>query len=230
MKKLGYHVSESYVRDILKKNGIPPSGQRKGLSWKQFILSHMDIMWATDFFTEEVWTRAGLVTCYVLFFIHLGTRRIHVAGCTPNPKYAWVSLQARNFSMLLDDKQKDRCKYIIHDRDSCFHALDAVLSVEDIEIVKTPPRAPMCNAYAERFVREARETLDNMILFGESHLSHVCKKIEKYHNKYRPHQGLGNMIPLRFDYPRKPTSLKSIQCKETLGGLLNHYYAEKQAA
>ena len=115
-------------------------------------------------------------------------------------------------------------------RDSCFQALDAVLSVEDIEIVKTPPQKPMCNAFAERFVREARETLDNMILFGESHLSHECKKIEKYHNRYRPHQGLGNIIPLGFAYPRRSASWKSIQCKETLGGLLNHYYVEKKAA
>ena len=105
-----------------------------------------------------------------------------------------------------------------------------MLSVEDIEIVKTPPRAPMCNAFAERFVREAREILDDMILFGESHLHHVCKKIEKYHNRYRPHQGLGNIIPLKFDYPGRPASLKDIQCKETLGGLLNHYYVENMTA
>lgn len=88
----------------------------------------------------------------------------------------------------------------------------------------------MCNAFAERFVREAREILDNIILFGESHLAHVCKKIEKYHNKYRPHQGLGNIIPLKFEYPMQPTSLRNIQCKESLGGLLNHYYVEKNAA
>ena len=58
--------------------------------------------------------------------------------------------------------------------------------------MKNIVQAPMCNAFAERFVREAHEILDNMILFGESHLYHVCKKIEKYHNRYRPHQGLGN--------------------------------------
>ena len=82
MKKLGHHVSPTYVRNVLRRHGIPPSPHRKGLSWKQFIQSHMDVTWAADLFTEEVWSLGGLVTCYVVFFIHLGTRRVHVAGDT----------------------------------------------------------------------------------------------------------------------------------------------------
>ena len=95
MKKLGYAVSPSYVRDLLKNNGFAPCPNRKGLSWKQCMQSHMDFAWAADFFTEEVWTRAGLMTCYVLFFIHLQTRKIHIAGCTHSPDSAWVAQQAR---------------------------------------------------------------------------------------------------------------------------------------
>lgn len=81
LRKLGHTASREYVRDVLKRHGIPPAPNRKGLSWKQFIASHMDVIWATDFFTEEVWTSRGLVTYYVLFYIHLGTRRVHIAGC-----------------------------------------------------------------------------------------------------------------------------------------------------
>lgn len=230
MKKLGYHVSISYVRDVLKKRGIPPSDNRKGMTWKQFILSHMDVLWATDFFTEEIWTRLGLTTYYVLFFIHLGTRRVYFAGCTTHPNYAWVSQQSRNFSMQLDDIPETSCKYIIHDRDTCFYAMDAVLKVENIEIIKTPPKSPICNSYAERFVKEARGTLDNLVLFGSKHLIHVLKKIEKYHNEYRPHQGIGNTIPLKYNYPDEPVSMENINCKEILSGLLNHYYVDKKAA
>ena len=62
MKKLGHKASPSYVRDILKKHGLPPAPHRKGLSWKQFIQAHMDTTWAADFFTEEVWMWGGLVT------------------------------------------------------------------------------------------------------------------------------------------------------------------------
>jgi transposase len=63
LRKVGHKVSPSYVRDILRKHGIPPSPQRRGMSWKQFVASHMDVAWAADLFTEEVWSLGGLVTC-----------------------------------------------------------------------------------------------------------------------------------------------------------------------
>jgi hypothetical protein len=62
------------------------------------------------------------------------------------------------------------CRYLVHDRDTSFLALDGVLKSNDLRILKTPPHAPLCNAYAERHVREIRETLDNLILLGEPHL------------------------------------------------------------
>lgn len=90
LKKLGHKVSPSYVRDLLKKHGLPPSPDRKGLSWKQFIQTSLEVTWAADFFTGEVWTYSGLVTYYTLFFIHLGTRRVQFAGCTPHPEARWM--------------------------------------------------------------------------------------------------------------------------------------------
>jgi hypothetical protein len=78
---LGYRVSDQSVGNILKRHGIPPAPERrKTTTWKEFIRSHMDVLAATDFFTAEVWTKSGLVTYYVLFFMHLATRRVHIAG------------------------------------------------------------------------------------------------------------------------------------------------------
>ena len=223
MKKLGHDLSPACVRDILKKHGLPPLLGRKGLSWKTFIQAHMDTTWACDFFTEEAWTKAGLVTFYILFFIHLKTRRLHIAGCTANPDAIWMKQQARNFSMILTESAK-KCRYIIHDRDSSFIPFDGVLESEEIEIVKTPPQSPWCNGYAERFVREARETLDNMILIGEGQLHRTVKKIEKHHNQYRPHQGINNCIPLGYDYPAGASPPDDVERDAELGGLLNHYH------
>ena len=228
LKKLGHLASKSHVRDVLKRHGFPPAPNRKGLSWKQFIASHMDVTWASDFFTEEVWTLGGLVTCYVLFFIHHGTRRTVIAGCTPHPNAAWVAQQARNFSMLLDDS-RERCRYLIHDRDTCFLPFDPILLTEDIGIIRTPYRAPKCNAFAERNVREVRETLDSMILFGEGHLHGVLKKIERHHNAHRPHQGIANRIPLGIECPTQSVAADNVRCESVLGGLLNHYHVEQAA-
>ena len=228
MRKLGHQASPTYVRNVLKRHGIPAAPNRKGMSWQQFIETHMDVAWATDLFTEEVWSLGGLITCYVLFFIHLGTRRVWVAGCTPHPDTAWMKQQARNFCMVADESEQ-RCRYLIHDRDTCFLPFDGVLACEDLKVVKTPPRAPMCNAFAERHVREIRETLNSMILLGEGHLHHAVKKIESHHNRCRPHQGLDNAIPLGFTYPDAPVSSDEVVCESELGGLLNHYYGKKAA-
>ena len=68
-----------------------------------------------------------------------------------------------------------------------------------------------------------------MILFGQEHLYYVAKKIERHHNRYRPHQGIGNVIPLEFEYPDEPISSNEVACNSELGGLLNHYHRKKAA-
>jgi putative transposase len=228
LKKLGHQACPSYVREVLRRHGLPSAPNRRGLSWKQFLQSHLEMTWATDFLTEEVWTMGGMVTFYILFFLHLGSRQVWIAGWTPQPHRAWMAQQARNFSMVVEDWCLP-CRYLIHDQDSGFAALDGVLKTDELRILKTPPHTPLCNAHAERHVREIRETLDNLILLGEPHLRRALRAIQGHHNAQRPHQGIGNVIPLSFDYPAEPARLGEIQCEETLGGLLNHYSLKKAA-
>ena len=92
-------------------------GQRKRTTtWKEFIRSHRAVLAGTDFFTVEVLTLRGLVTFYVLFFIHLESRRVEVAGITSHPNEAWMMQVARNVTM---DEWGflDECRYLLHDRD-----------------------------------------------------------------------------------------------------------------
>jgi putative transposase len=228
LKKLGHQACPSSVRDMLRRHGLPPAPNRKGLSWKQFLQSHLNVTWATDFLTEEVWTLSGLVTFYVLFFLHLGSRRVWIAGCTPQPQSAWMAQQARNFSMVVEDWAL-ACRYLVHDRDTSFAPLDGVLKSDERHILRIPPHAPLCNAHAERHVREIRETLDNLILLGELHLRRTLRLVQEHHNVKRPHQGIGNVIPLAFAYPATAAHPSEVQCQEALGRLLTHYWV-KQAA
>ena len=86
--------------NILKRHGLLPAPERKTTTtWKGFIRTHMNMLVATDFFTAEVWTLGGLVTYYVLFFIHLGSRQVHVAGMTPHPDQIWMMQIACNVTM-----------------------------------------------------------------------------------------------------------------------------------
>jgi hypothetical protein len=135
LKKLGHRACPSYVREGLRRRGLPPAPKRQCLSWKPFLQSHLELTWATDFFTEEVWTLRGLVTFYVLFFLHLGSRRVGVAGCTPQPHTAWMAQQARNFSIVVEEWELP-CRYLVHDRNSSFIALDGVLKTDQLRILK----------------------------------------------------------------------------------------------
>src|SRR2546422_7575161 len=100
LTNLGHSISDQTVGNILKRHGIAPAPERKTTTtWKECIRTHMDVLVATDFFTAEVWTLGGLVTYYVLFFIHLGSRKVHVAGVTPHPNAPWMIQVARNVTM-----------------------------------------------------------------------------------------------------------------------------------
>jgi putative transposase len=117
LANLGYTVSDQTVGNILKRHGLAPAPERKTTTtWNECIRTHLDVLVATDFFTAEVWTLGGLVTYYVLFFTHLGSRKIEVAGMTPHPHEAWMVQVARNVTMnewgCLSPGQ-----YLIHDRD-----------------------------------------------------------------------------------------------------------------
>jgi putative transposase len=110
-----------------------------------------------------------------LFFIELGSRRVHLAGCTTNPTGAWVTQQARNLSFAC---LFERARFLIHDRDSKFStSFDEVFRSEGIKVIHTPFRAPRANAHAERFVRTLRaECLDWLLILGRRHLEHVLRR------------------------------------------------------
>src|SRR3989454_1563939 len=100
LANLGCTVSDQTVGNVLKRHGMAPAPERKTTTtWKEFIRTHMDVLVATDFLTAEVWTPGGLATYDVLFFIHLGSRKVHVAGVTPHPNETWMAQMARNMTM-----------------------------------------------------------------------------------------------------------------------------------
>ena len=83
-----------------------------------FIRRHKDVLWATDFFTTEVWACTGLTTFYVLFFLHLKTRSVILAGITPFPNEAWLKQVARNLTV--EDSPMTQARFLLHDRDAKF--------------------------------------------------------------------------------------------------------------
>jgi len=229
LAELGYEISDQTVGNILKRRGIPIAPERKKTTtWKEFIRRHMDMLWATDFFSTEVWTLGGLVTFYVLFFIKLDTREVHIAGITSSPNEQWMMQVARNLTMEEWGILKPG-RYLIHDRDQKFcPAYNQLLDDAGVKRLPLPPQSPNLNSIAERFVRSVKEeALSRFILFGEKSLRHVLTEYLAHYHAERPHQGKGNVI--LFPAPRPEGAADGpIECRERLGGTLKYY--ERKAA
>jgi hypothetical protein len=117
LANLGYRVCDQTVGNVLQRHGLPPAPERKhATTWSSFIRIHLALLAGTDFFTAEVLTLRGLVTYYVLFFIHLESRRVDIAGITVHPDEPWMQQIARNVTMEGCGTLRD-CRYLLHDRD-----------------------------------------------------------------------------------------------------------------
>jgi putative transposase len=217
--KLGLRVSPSTVRRILLANRLGPAPRRAGPSWQQFLRQQAASVLACDFFTVETLT---LRHFYVLFFLELGNRRVHLAGCTTNPSGAWLTQQARDLSFT---GLFERVRFLIHDRDSKFAAaFDEVFRSEGIKVTHTPIRAPRANAYAERFVRTVRgECLDWLLILGRRHLETVLRTYTAHYNRERPHRGLALLAPEPTKADPQPKG-REIKRRDRLGGLIHEYH------
>ena len=122
----------------------------------------------------------------------------HLAGVTANPNGLWVTQQARNLLLVLEERGR-RVRFLLRDRDAKFiHAFDDVFRSEGGEVLVTPVQAPKANAYAERWVRTVRaECLDWLLTVGRSHLEQVLRVYVEHHNRHRPHRALGLAAPDR---------------------------------
>ncbi len=218
--KLGYDIGRSTIRDVLKRQHVPPAPERSkhGSSWHTFLAHYKDEIVACDFFAVET---AWLKTVYILFFIELGSRRVHVAGCTSRPKSAWMAQQARQFSWKIQDEQLST-RFLIHDRDTKISAaFDRVFTSEDVTIIRTPVRAPNANAFAERWIRSVREEcLDRILILNERHLHRVLTTYVEYYNHARPHQGIGQRCPIPLESTARDGP---IERRDILGGVIHEY-------
>jgi putative transposase len=220
--KLDLDISEETIANILERHGIPPAPERgTSPSWRHLMTHYKDQLLACDFFTVET---LFLQTIYVFFFIEVGTRCVHFAGCTTNPTGAWVTQQARQMMWELEEREP-AIRFLIRDNDKKFTAtFDNVFRSEGIDIIRTPYRAPNANAFAERWVRTARdECLNKVLIINPAHLRRVMHEFVACHNSARPHQGLDQQIPVP---QTAPVGSGPVQCRHVLGGIIHDYYRE----
>jgi putative transposase len=171
--------------------------------------------------------RARVIACgSAKVFIELDTRRVRLAGVTTNPNAAWVTQQARNLLLALEERGR-RTRFPIRDRDAKFcRGFDDVFGSEGVQVLVTPVQAPNANAFAGRWIRTVRaECLDWLLIVGRGHLEQVLRIYVEHYNRHRAHRALQLQAPdpaaglTIVDVGREA----SVYRRDLLGGLLHGY-------
>jgi transposase InsO family protein len=223
LANLGHQVGRGTIANILHEHGIEPAPERdRHTRWSTFLKAHRECQSATDFLSVEVYTIKGLVTYYILFFIDIASRSVHIAGITPHPDNRWMKQIARNVTDTEDGFLRGT-RYLILDRDTKYSdEFRNALVREGIHLIRLPPRSPNLNAFAERFVRSIKsECLNRMIFFGQASLQHAIGHFMAHYHTERNHQGLANQLlrPAPVIAPSQP-----VHRRQRLGGMLNYYH------
>jgi putative transposase len=223
LQQLGMQVSATAIRTTLRRHGLDPAPRRAPTAWRAFLRQQAAGIVACDFFTvDTIWLRR----LYVLFFIEVATRRVHVAGVTAHPDGAWATQQARNL-LLIGEERERWMRFLLRDNDAKFsRAFDDVCGSQGIQILRAPFQAPNANAYAERWIRTVRvECLDWLLIVGQRHLEQVLGVYVEHDNRHRSHRALG------LEAPGPPAALTivsedqqgRVRRRDLLGGLLHEY-------
>jgi putative transposase len=217
------------VANVLAEAGLEPAPERtRKRSWKQFLRSHWETLYACDFFAVETLGAFGTVRRMVFFIIELKSRAVQIAGIGIAPDGAWMAQVARNLVDPMDGFLRN-ATHLIHDRDPLFtRAWTELLESSGVKSVPIPAQSPNCNCYAERFVRTIRaECLAHFVIFGERHLRYLVQQFVEHYQAERYHQGIGGQLIQPRPGPSNDNArLGPIGCRSRLGGVLNFYHQE----
>ncbi|MCD6565097.1 MAG: integrase core domain-containing protein [Bacteroidales bacterium] len=201
-------------------HGLDPAPKRYEDSWDAYIKRTFETLWACDFFSRVIWTPFGKKTIFVLFFINIRTRKVHIAGITDHPNELWMVNRAKYMEQFFEDDTK---KILIRDGDKKFPGkFDDIFKIHNTRVKTISYKSPNMNPYAEGFVGTIkRECLNKFFIFGKDHFEYLISEYVKYYNSVRPHSGLGNETI--GDVGKADGEVK---CESRLGGVVRHYYRE----
>ena len=219
---LGHRVGASTVWRILTQHDIDPAPQRTSVTWTQFLRSQAAV--GCDFATVDT---ALLRRYYLLFFIDITNREVLYGGITANPTGAWTTQAARNL-FVAHPSRFTHSRALVRDRASQFTGdFDEVFRTEGLKILKTPVRAPIANAFAERWTGTLRrELLDRTMIWNQRQLQRLVINYIDHYNTHRLHRSLAQRPPRHTtpdeystEHPLPLRLVRTTRCD----GLINEY-------
>jgi putative transposase len=205
--KLGIDVSQATVAKYMSRRHRPPSP-----TWRTFLANHASQIAAADFFVVPT-VRYRLL--FVLVILSLDRRRLVHVAVTAHPTAAWTAQQLREAF-----PNNEAPRFLLHDRDGAFAAVHATIGGMGIRQLRTAPRSPWQNGYAERVIGSIRrECLDHVIVLNEAGLQRILTQYETYYQHSRTHLGLAKDTPIS----RPVSALGSIVSLPQVGGLHHRY-------
>jgi len=217
--KLGYRVSATAIRKLLRRDRIGPAPLRSRQTWKAFLRAQASAIVLTDFLSVDT---VFLKRLYVLLYMELATRRVIWFAVTDRPDAAWVTQQARNVSWELSQLGL-QARFLIHDHDAKYGGgSDLVFEGDGVAVIRTPIAAPRANSHMERQIGSTRrECLDWLLILNRRHLERVLTEWLEHYNQARPHRALDLHTPIARSDPAVASG--PVRCHERLGGLLREY-------
>ena len=224
LANLGHEIARNTVKRILQEHGIDPAPERrKRTNWETFLKAHWEGLAATDLFTVEVLTLAGLRRYFVFFIIELKTRRVPIAGIHHQPYGEWMEQVARNLTDAFDGFLRDT-SHMIHDRDPLFTQMfDLILKNGGVTPIKLPPRSPNLNAYAEgSSALSRRSAWVGWSCLGKRTFGSLSASTSSTTTAREP-PGAGQPA---LSEPPPPDTGRDVRRRKRVGGLLNYYHRE----
>jgi len=220
LKKLGLRRGRNTIKRIMIEHGLNPAPKRYDDSWDAYLKRTFETLWGCDFFSREIWTPFGKKVMFVLFFINIRTREVHIAGITDSPTELWMVNRAKYMEQFFEDDTK---KILIRDGDKKFTGkFDDIFKIHNTLVKKLPYRSPNLNPHSEAWVGTiTRECIDKFFIFGQSHFEYLIKNFVSYYNTKRPHSGLDNGT-----IGDVPIGDGEVRCESLLGGVIRHYWRE----
>ncbi len=199
--------------------------KRNGISWREFKKTYADVTWAGDFFTVEVLSKYGILTYQVMFFVHLGSGEVFIAGASPHATSEWVISKIKQWTDA-DSPFGTSAKFLIRDCDRRYtKEVDWYFTSIGVLPRKITPAAPVMNCQAEIFVRQIKhECLNQLPIFSEHQLKMLLENYQLYYNTQRPNiRAKGGYIHKDDRHWRHEGEIVK---ESLLPGILNFYYRE----